>query len=337
MIQIGYLTNLRNFSLLTDKLLIYLQLLYPDIYREMYSKIVQIVLVVFVFTACSSDKKSKDVLTYWSSNNLEEINFTRHFAKSWNKTHSYKIKFQPIPEGQSSEEVLMAAVVGKTTPDIYANMWQGLVEKYAKSGVLVRLDTIKGFVNFIKNRSGEKVLKEITSSDGHIYQIPWKINPIMSIYNKKIMNKLGLSSVPRTYSDFLKAGKAFSKKDKNGYVDQWIGNSSIKDIWYQRLFDLYAVYLAASGGGHLVENNKAVFNNKYALEVVTFLQKLYQNNYFAKENNATGSDKFLSGQYATRWTGPWAISYTKKFKPKGFEFAFSPIPVPDNHEGEIFT
>jgi len=303
----------------------------------MFSKLVQIVLVIFVFTACSSDKKNNNVLTYWSSNNLEEINFTRHFAKSWNKTHSYKVKFQPIPEGQSSEEVLMAAVVGKTTPDIYANMWQGLVEMYAKSGVLVRLDTIKGFVDFIKKRSGVKVLKEITSSDGHIYQIPWKMNPIMSIYNKKIMNNLGLSSAPKTYSDFLKAGKAFSKKDKNGYVNQWIGNTSIKDIWYQRLFDFYALYLAASSNGRLIENNKAVFNNKYALEVLTFLQKLYKDGYFAKENNATGSDKFLSGKYATRWTGPWAISYTKKFKPKDFEFAFSPIPVPDTHQGSVYT
>jgi len=304
----------------------------------MFSKLVQIVLVIFVFSACSSDKKNDDKLTYWSSNNLQEINFTRYFTKSWNDTHAYKIKFQPIPEGQSSEEVLMAAVVGKTTPDIYANMWQGLVEMYAKSGVLVRLDTIAGFVDFIKKRSGEKVLKEITSSDGHIYQIPWKINPIMSIYNKKIMNKLGLSSAPKTYSDFIEAGKNFSKDTNgDGYINQWIGNASIKSIWYQRLFDFYALYLAASNGGHLIENNKPVFNNKYALEVFTFLQKLYQKKYFAKENNATGSDKFLSGQYATKWTGPWDISYTKKFKPKGFEFAFSPIPVPDLHKGPVYT
>ena len=56
---------------------------------------------------------------------------------------------QPIPEGQSSEEVILAAVVGKTTPDIYANMWQGNVEMYAHAGVLIPLDTLKGFLNFI--------------------------------------------------------------------------------------------------------------------------------------------------------------------------------------------
>jgi len=296
------------------------------------------VFIIFIFSACHIDQKPKNELTYWSSNNMQEINFTRYFVNKWNTNHTNNIKFQPIPEGQSSEEVLMAAVVGKTTPDIYANMWQGLVEMYAKSGVLVRLDTINGFVDFIKNRCGDNVLKEITSTDGHIYQIPWKINPIMSVYNKKEMTKIGFQTAPRTYDSFLKAGKKFSKDTNNdGYINQWIGNTSIKNIWYQRLFDFYALYLAASNGGHLIENNKPVFNNKYALEVLTFLQKLYKKQYFAKENNATGSDKFLAGQYATKWTGPWDISYTKKFKPKGFKFGYAPIPVPDSHQGPVFT
>ena len=304
----------------------------------MLSRLAQIVFVIFVFNACSSDHNSKNELTYWSSNNLQEITFTKHFTEKWNATHENRVKFQPIPEGQSSEEVLMAAVVGKTTPDIYANMWQGLVEMYAKSGVLVQLDTINGFKEFLRERSGEAVLKEITSADGHIYQIPWKINPIMAIYNKKIMNNLGLEASPKSYSDFLNAGKNFSKDtDQDGYVDRWIGTTEIKNIWYQRLFNFYALYLAASNGGHLVENNKAVFNNKYGIEVFTFLQKLYKNDYFAKENNTTGSDKFLAGQYASKWTGPWDISHTNKFKPEGFEFAFSPIPVPDSHQGPVYT
>ena len=59
------------------------------------------------------------------------------------------IHLQPIPEGQSSEEVILAAVVGKTTPDIYANMWQGNVEMFARAGVLIPLDTLQGFLEFI--------------------------------------------------------------------------------------------------------------------------------------------------------------------------------------------
>ena len=35
-------------------------------------------------------------------------------------------------------------------------------------------------------------------------------------------------------------------------------------------FNFYPLYLAASGGGHLIENNKAAFNNKYALAFSAF-------------------------------------------------------------------
>ena len=137
-----------------------------------------------IFMSCNnSNKENDDELLFWSSNNRGEIEFTEHFVNQWNSTETTILKFQPIPEGQSSEEVILASVVGKTTPDIYANMWQGSVEMYAKAGVLIPLDTLKGFTEFIKARCTKKVVEEITSSDGHIYQIPWKINPIMTIYN----------------------------------------------------------------------------------------------------------------------------------------------------------
>jgi multiple sugar transport system substrate-binding protein len=129
-------------------------------------------------------------LLYWCSNNKREIDFNAGITSDWNKTHpDNTIHLQPVPEGQSSEEVILAAVVGKTTPDIYANMWQGNVEMYAKAGALIALDTLHGFMEFIRERCDSAVIKEITSANGHIYQVPWKVNPIMTIYNKNYFFK----------------------------------------------------------------------------------------------------------------------------------------------------
>ncbi len=82
--------------------------------------------------------------------------------------------------------------MGNTTPDIYSNMWQGDVEAYAQAGVLVALDTLNGFLDFLYERCDSSVIEEIKSLDGHIYQIPWKINPIMLIYNINLINDLKL-------------------------------------------------------------------------------------------------------------------------------------------------
>ncbi len=295
--------------------------------------------MVFLFS-CHQNKEEKDGLLFWSSNNNPEIEFTRLFADKWNQNHPGQIvKHQPVPEGNSSEEVILAAVVGKTTPDIYANMWQGSVEMYARAGVLVALDSLDGFTEFITERCGNKTVEEITSSDGHIYQIPWKINPIMTIYNKALPSKIGTQSLPSTYSAYLEAGEKVKKDlDKDGYIDQWIGYTEVKVIWYQRFFNFYPLYLAASGGGSLVIDNKAAFNNEHAVNVFRFLQNLYLKSYFSKERLSAGQDRFISESIMTKWTGPWEIAHIEKFKKReDFEFDFFPMQVPDNHEGPVYT
>ncbi|MGE5847369.1 MAG: ABC transporter substrate-binding protein, partial [Ignavibacteria bacterium] len=100
------------------------------------NKIILIITAVFFSLSCSEKgNRDADSVIYWSSNNTEEIEFARQAVNLWNKKNPERmVSFQPVPEGQSSEEIILAAVVGKTTPDIYSNMWQGDVESYADAG-----------------------------------------------------------------------------------------------------------------------------------------------------------------------------------------------------------
>ena len=299
-----------------------------------------ILLVLFfnLLISCGAgDDRNENSLLYWSANDAQEIEFARQVISDWNQEHPQEpVKLQPVPEGQSSEEIILAAVVGKTTPDIYANMWQGDVEFFAQAGVLVPFDTLEGFLEFIYQRCDSALIKKITSSDGHIYQIPWKINPIMMIYNKKVIEEIG--GVPKTYSEYFEACKKYQKdKDGDGYVDQWFGYTDVRPIWHELRFNFYLLYLAASDGASLVENNRAVFNNEYALEVFEFFKELYAQNYFTQERLTSGQDPFLSGKIATKFTGPWEIAHLNKFKPEGFDYAYAPVPVPDAHQGPVYT
>ena len=302
--------------------------------------IIIVALLSYVLISCSSNNRdSRDVILYWCSNNTDEIRFAKTSADEWNKNNpNDQVKYQAVPEGRSSEEIILAAVVGKTTPDIYSNMWQGDVEAYAQAGVLVALDTLHGFMNFLNERCDSSVIEEIKSLDGHIYQIPWKINPIMLIYNVNFINDLKLQSPPKTYSEFFDASKKFQKDfDGDGYIDRWFGYSEVEVTWWQRFFDFYPLYLAASGGAPLVKDNQAVFNNEYAIEVFTFLREMYKKNYFSKEKLSARQDVFLSGVTATRFTGPWEIAHAEKFKPEGFEYEYTFMPVPDGHKGPVYT
>jgi multiple sugar transport system substrate-binding protein len=297
-----------------------------------------IIFLLFLTQSCKSGKNKNKDLLFWCSNNNQEIKLCDTLTATWNRNNpSVPIRIQPIPEGQSSEEVILAAVVGKTTPDIYANMWQGNVEMYAHAHVLIPLDTLKGFLNFIKERCNSNVIKEITSSDGHIYQVPWKVNPIMTIYNKNLFAANGVEFLPKTYSSYLQAAQTFKDNNSNKLTTKRFGYTEVKPIWYQRLFNYYPLYLAASGGSSLVANNKAVFNNKYSIEVFRFLQTLYTHDYFSKESSGSSSDPFVAQMIATKWTGPWEIPYLNNIADRNFAFDYYPPVVPDDHAGPVYT
>ena len=90
--------------------------------------------------------------------------------------------------------------------------------------------------------------------------------------------------------------------------------------------------------GELVKDNKAAFNNKHAIGVFRFLQKLYNEEYYSRERIAAGQDRFILEDIFIKWTGPWDIDQTEKFKRRDdFEFDFLPMQVPDDHEGPTYT
>jgi multiple sugar transport system substrate-binding protein len=295
--------------------------------------------LILIFSSCGTNSSKNNQLLFWCSNNPREINLCDSATQTWNNNHpANAVHLQPVPEGQSSEEVILAAVVGKTTPDIYANMWQGNVEMFARAGVLIPLDTLNGFLSFIHERCDSAVIKEITSIDGHIYQVPWKVNPFMTIYNKNLFTKNNITDLPKTYSAYLHAAEMFKEKSTaKESIQKWFGYTEVKEIWYQRLFNFYPLYLAASGGAPLVINNKAAFNNKYAVDVFTFLQQLYNKEYFSRENLSASDDPFVGQVIATKWTGPWEITYLQTIPDRNFEFGYFEPQVPDDHKGPVYT
>ena len=296
------------------------------------------IVIFFLLSSCKRGAEKNNELLFWCSNNNQEIKLCTNITNRWNRNHpAVPVHMQPIPEGQSSEEVILAAVVGKTTPDIYANMWQGNVEMYANAHVLIPLDTIKGFLDFIYERCDSAVIKEITSSDGHIYQVPWKVNPIMTIYNKNIFAANGITAIPKTYSAYRQAAEIIKNNTKDSRVKKRFGYTAVKPIWYEMRFNFYPLYLAASGGAHLIENNKAVFNNKYAVGVFRFLQSLYRDDYFSKESATASEDIFVSQAIATKWTGPWEIPYLNNIPNLPFKYDYYEEIVPDDHTGPVYT
>ncbi len=303
-----------------------------------------LLIVLLVVASCSRERKKiktekSDIITlkYWCATNTQEIKFAKLLVKEWNETHKdIYVKLQPIPASQSSEEVLLAAIAGKTTPDICSNMWPGAMDDFTSSGGLVNFDRFPDFFDYIQKRVPIDLLESFRASDGKYYQLPWKTNPTMMMYNKKMFREAGIEGELRTYSEYIDAAKKITKDlNGDGNFDQWMGYRNIISIWWQRLFDYYPLYIAASGGKTLFDGSELIFNNKASVDVFRFFREIYKNGYFPI--SALQGDNFIIGKIATQITGPWNIAHIEKFRDEDFEYDIMPIPVPDDYEGKVYT
>ena len=289
--------------------------------------------------AGAAPKDSSVTIDFWCSSNPQEIKWAKAVVGEWNRARKdIIVNLQPLPASRSTEEALLAAIAAKTTPDVCANIYPGVVTQFVAAGGLYRMDRLSDFIPFMEERLPQDIMEQHRSPDGHFYQVPWKGNPIMLAYNAKMLKEAGVDPASlRTYSGFLKAAEKLTlDRDGDGRIDQWMIYLNIEPIWWQRFFDFYTLYIAASGGRTLIEGIKAAFNNEAGVAAMGFLAELFKGGYAPK--STFPGDVFLQEKIATYITGPFAIPFWESMKPKGFEYDFVHIPIPDFYSGkEVWT
>lgn len=299
--------------------------------------------ICLLLPGCGSRSESKSEaagtveLTYWPAPNVQETEFADSVVAEWNALHpSIHVRMQPIPVSQSTEEVLLAAIAGKTTPDICSNIWPGALRDYTDAGGLVALDAFPDFDSVVTARTPRGLLDSFRSTDGHVYQLPWKTNPVMMYYNDDLLKAAGINRPPRTYGEYLAdAARVTRDIDGDGTIDVWMGERDIRPIWWQRLFDFYPFLIAASDGGTLFKNGQIDFDTSAARAVFSFFQACYAGSYYPK-TFFQGGDPFLLGKKATHFSGPWNVAAIAKFAPS-MHYGVAPLPVPDGYSGPAYT
>lgn len=302
-----------------------------------------IVLMACLISGCGEQGKSPDAggrgveLTYWPAPNPQEIQLADTLVRRWNALHpECRVRMQPIPVSQSTEEVLLAAIAGGTTPDICSNIQPGALYDFVRARGLLPLDQFPGFDSIALERAGTELLQTFRSPDGHIYQLPWKSNPVMMFYNKRLLREAGIPEPPRTFNEYLAAGRRVTKDTTgDGQTDIWMGERDIRPIWWQRLFDFYPFYIAASSGRTLFANGQLALDERAAADVLRFFRTCYGEGIYPRTFFQAG-DPFLLEMKATHFSGPWEVATIRKFAPT-MDYGVAPLPVPDDVTGPVYT
>ena len=269
-------------------------------------------------------------LTYWPAANPIEVALANRLATAFNEQNpGVRVQVQPIPAGRSSEEVLLAAIVAKATPDICSNISSTLVARLARANGVVRLDTLPDTAARLRERADGAMIAPARLDDGGIYAFPWKTNPLMLLYNVGQLRAAGIAAPPRTHSELLEASRKLVRDvDGDGRADHWALWATLKTTWFERFYDVYPTYLAASGGRTLLDHGKVVFDDDAMVDAFELFRQGFAKGYFPR-TNFEGTDPFIDGTVAMKIIGPWFLEQLDKLKVPGLEYDVTPIPVPD--------
>ena len=237
--------------------------------------------------------ESRGPITIWLSNNAAELEWGTAMVEAWNAEHpDEEITAQEIPAGRTSEEVIGAAITAGNAPCLIFNTAPAAVPQFQRQGGLVSLDSFADGADYVAERSGDRA-EQYRSSDGGLYQMPWKANPVMIIYNKAVFEEAGLDpdNPPlATYDEFLATAQTLVDE---GGVQAAIWPSPAGEF-FQPWFDFYPMYIAQSGLS-LVEDGQATFASEDGFAVAEFWRSLYDSGLTPRE--AYPADAFADGQF----------------------------------------
>ena len=270
-------------------------------------------------------------LTYWPAANPPETRLAVRLAAEWNLVNpDVQVRVQPLPAGRSSEEVLLAAIVAKATPDVSSNVSSALLARLVRAGGVVRIDNRVATSARLKERTNAAMLASLRLPDGGIYAFPWKTNPEMLMYNVDLFKEAGIEP-PRTHSELLNAWHKLARDtDGDGRLDRWAMWATLKTTWYERFYDFYPLYLASSGGVTIVEDGKIVFENDAAVSALNLLRRGFAEGVLPSSNFALGRDPFMDGTVAMKIIGPWFVKELDELKIRGLRYDVTPIPHADS-------
>ncbi|MEV1024853.1 extracellular solute-binding protein [Streptomyces sp. NPDC050264] len=266
-------------------------------------------------------------ITVWLSNNAQEVQWGKAMVAAWNKRHpGQHVTAQQIPAGKTSEEAISASIIAGTSACLAFNTSPAAVPTFQKQNGLVSLSDFPDGDAYITRRGGA-LTDQYKSADGKFYQLPWKSNPVMILYNKKLFKKAGLDPEhPKlaTYREFLRTSRTLVR---SGAAKAAIWPSPSSDF-FQPWYDFYPAFAAQSGGKQLIEDGKPQFDSPAGRQVTDFWRTLYQEKLAPQE--AYPGDSLNDGKAAMATVGPWAVAAYKN----NVDIGVAPVPTSDGGTGK---
>ncbi len=215
---------------------------------------------------------------------------------------------------------LIAEFVRGNPPAIDCDNYNLTTSIFVARGVLADLASLPQAKTIDPNI--QALVTQYASYHGETSILPYSVAAEGVIYNMDLFDKVGVSSVPTTWSEFLAVAEKFKSAGitpiYQTYGDTWTTQQGLFDYTTGGMVDVAAFYQQMAREGTNLGPNSAV---SYEKDFTAPCQKMlsmspYFNDNPIAKHYADGNEAFANGQAGMYMQGPWAVGEVLAINPK---------------------
>ena len=200
-----------------------------------------------------------------------------------------KIKWIDVPYSEGEKRTL-ASILSNNPPDLV-----NLTPDF--SSILAQKQALN-YIDCKKLTAYNKQIIETLKQDGKCYAVPFYATSSITFYNKYILKKSGINSIPKTYDEMYSlSGQIKSKTGMFITMPTLTENDTLLKI-----LNKYGI------------NKPETFISKKSVDIFNEYKNLYQKDFIPKEsitqNHQEALEKYMSGQIAFYTVGCKLFKYS---------------------------
>ncbi|MEU6228116.1 ABC transporter substrate-binding protein [Streptomyces sp. NPDC047042] len=313
----------------------------PGISRKVAAALAVTASTALLATACTGqsssgtqDDASKDTtITFWHAWSApNEVAGVKALIAGFEKVHP-NIHVNVV--GNMTDDKINQALRagGSKAPDVISSFTTNGVGKFCSSGALVDLNPLFKKSNIDPAATFPKAMSEYTQYDGNRCAVPLLGDAYGLYYNKTAFQKAGISSPPKTWSEFEADAKKLTITQGGTYKQ--LGFMPNYHGWETTTEH----YMGQFGPTYFDSSGKSTIATDPAVTAAFTLQKKLVDDLggfkkLEKYRAGLGDEwgpkhPFQTGQVAMQLDGEWRLGMALDAKPD-FEIGVAPLPVPDD-------
>ncbi|WP_330304634.1 MULTISPECIES: ABC transporter substrate-binding protein [unclassified Streptomyces] len=297
--------------------------------------------IALLATACTgqsssgaNDDASKDqTINFWHAWSApSEVKAVKTLVAGFEKAHP-NIHVNIVANMTDDKINQALRTGGDKAPDVISSFTTNNVGKFCSSGALVDLNPFFKKADIDPETTFPKAMNEYTQFDGNRCSVPLLGDAYGLYYNKTASKKAGITSPPKTWSEFETDAKklTITKGDSYsqlGFMPDYHGWESTTEHYFGQFSP---TYFDSSGKSNIAKDPAFTAGFTLQKKLVDELGGFKKLETYRSKLGDEWGDKhpFHTGQVAMQMDGEWRLGMAEDTKPD-FEIGVAPLPVPDD-------